>query len=95
MRLNSEIIDYFKRKTESLPTKAEVYLFGSRVAGQLKGGDLDIMILSEEPLDRMLLRQIRIDFFKRFGWQKLDLVNFTHGESHPFKSLILDEAKRL
>jgi predicted nucleotidyltransferase len=73
----------------------EVFLFGSRVADDLRGGDIDILILSEKPLNKKSLRQIKVDFYKQFGWQKLDLLNFTIEESHPFKSLILEEAEQL
>lgn len=95
MRLKPEIADYFRKQAISLPTKAEVYLFGSRVSDTLKGGDIDILILSEHTVDPEKIRQIKVEFYKRFGLQKLDLVNFTFDEQHPFKALIIEDAIRL
>jgi len=95
MRLKPKIAQYFKQKTACLQTRAEAYLFGSRVRETKRGGDIDILILSEDQISRKTLRQIKIDFYKEFGLQKLDLVNFTYDEQHPFKSLIMDEAIRL
>ncbi|MBT4290660.1 MAG: nucleotidyltransferase domain-containing protein [Deltaproteobacteria bacterium] len=95
MRLKPEITAYFKQKIECLPTRAEGYLFGSRTSDNKKGGDIDILVLSEQPIERKTLRQIKIDFYKKFGLQKLDLLNFTFDEQHPFKALIIEEAIRL
>jgi predicted nucleotidyltransferase len=95
MRLKPEVAHYFKQKVAELSPGAAVYLFGSRVNDTLKGGDIDILILSEAPLSKQSMRTIRIDFYKQFGWQKLDVVNYTYQESHPFKSLILEDAEQL
>ena len=50
-----------------------MYLFGSRVDDSKKGGDIDILILSDK-LTKRDLRKIRINFFKKFGEQKLDII---------------------
>ncbi len=67
---------------------AEIYLFGSRVDDQGRGGDIDILILSEKLIDNKRLREFRIKFFKIFGWQKIDLVNLTKDDESTFKKLI-------
>lgn len=92
MRLKKEVIDYFKSSILNQSQKVDVYLFGSRTDDTLRGGDIDILILSESTLSRTFLRTIKINFFKQFGMQKLDLINFTYIEKHPFKSLILEKA---
>ena len=95
MRIKSEIAHFFSLKIINLPEKAECFLFGSRTDDSKKGGDIDILILSDKIIERKTLRQIKVEFFKQFGWQKLDLINFTYDDPDPFKSLIMDEAIQL
>jgi predicted nucleotidyltransferase len=88
MRLNPEIRDYLKQMIqEKLPGSA-IYLFGSRADDNERGGDIDLMILTEEPADSRILRKIRIEFFKKFGWRKIDLVNLTYSNESAFRQLI-------
>ena len=52
---------------------AQVVLFGSRTDHEAKGGDIDLLIIS----DRIGMRdewKIRRDILDEIGWQKLDLV---------------------
>ena len=52
---------------------ARIILFGSRTDDHLKGGDIDLLIVS----DRIGLHQeweIRRDILDEIGWQKLDLI---------------------
>ncbi len=77
--------------TEHLP-KSDVYLFGSRVDESKKGGDIDILILSDRELKRKEKALIEFAFFKKFGEQKLDLVSYRYDEKCPFKEVALEEA---
>lgn len=95
MRLKPEIKAYIKSASNKLFPGSDVYLFGSRLNDELKGGDIDIMLLSDSKIDSRIIRKFRIDFIKRFGWQKLDLVNFTKNENSTFKQLILQDAEIL
>lgn len=83
------IKDYFST------TSACVYLFGSRVCDTAKGGDIDIMILSEKKIEHSQLRVFRREFFKKFGFRKIDIVNYTFGEESTFKSIISANAIKL
>lgn len=52
---------------------AQVILFGSRADDHAKGGDIDLLIVS----DRISFHQewvIRRDILDEIGWQKLDLI---------------------
>lgn len=93
MRLRPEIKTFIKETAEKLFPNTEIYLFGSRLNNQERGGDIDILILSEQKINRKKLRQFRIVFYKKFGWQKIDLVNFTKDEKSTFKQLILPNAQ--
>ena len=73
----------------AIDDEVEIYLFGSRVRDNQRGGDIDILILSNERLSRRILREVKINFYERFGCQKIDLVNFTFEEEDSFKELAL------
>ena len=58
---------------------ARVILFGSRTDDRARGGDIDLLVVS----DRIGFRQewaIRRDILDEIGWQKLDLVVRRHSE---------------
>jgi len=95
MRLKPEIIQFIREQARQLFPGVRIYLFGSRLSDRTKGGDIDICLLSEERIDKKQLRIFRREFYKRFGWQKIDLVNFTHTDQSAFKQLIMSEAEPL
>ena len=95
MRLDDEIKDFLKQAIGEKIPGAELYLFGSRTDDEAKGGDIDLMILTTNPIEKKILRPIRIEFFKKFGWQKLDLVNFTKDDNSVFKRIIQTTAIEL
>jgi uncharacterized protein len=88
MRLDHQIISFFKQKIVDQIPGAKIYLFGSRVSDKERGGDIDLMILTNSLIDKRIIRAIRVEFFKSFGWQKIDLVNFTFTDDSAFKQLI-------
>ncbi|MFC0877816.1 nucleotidyltransferase family protein [Saccharicrinis sp. FJH2] len=92
MRLKPEILTYIRETSQSLFPGSDIYLFGSRVNDEAKGGDIDLLILSEQKIEKKHLRQFRVEFYKRFGWQKIDLVNFLKTEDSTFKNIILPKA---
>ncbi len=53
--------------------EAKVYLFGSRVDNQSRGGDIDLLILSEV-ITEQERRALKIELYDCLGEQKLDLV---------------------
>ena len=95
MRLNNQLIVFFKQSIVEKIPEAKIYLFGSRASDDTVGGDIDILIISKNPMNRILLRSIRIEFYKRFGWQKLDLINFTENDQSVFRQIIQSNAIEL
>ena len=71
---------------------AEVYLFGSRLHCDFKGGDIDILVIGKKRLTGQEKRNIKIAFYKKFGEQKLDIVSFIQTEPSNFKELLLLDA---
>ncbi|WP_309498797.1 nucleotidyltransferase domain-containing protein [Sulfurovum sp.] len=91
MRLGQEQIDLLKNKLKALSLNAKIYLFGSRVDDTKKGGDIDLLVVSDE-ITKKDLRILRVEFFKYFGEQKLDIV-LDNGEfKNPFTKHIFQKA---
>lgn len=95
MRISVEQIDLLKNEILSVLPDAVVYLFGSRMDDNRKGGDIDIMILSDRKMNWKEKAGIRWRYFERFGEQKLDIISATFKEDDPFKHIVLNEGVRL
>ncbi len=95
MRIKKEIAEFITHYVKENFPDARVYLFGSRADDNKKGGDIDVLILSNEKLSFSDLSKMRISFYKSFGEQKIDLVNFTYFEDSPFKEIALSQAIKL
>lgn len=78
---------------QSLDKDARVYLFGSRVDDTKKGGDIDLLIMSEK-LTRDDKRTIKIKLYELLGEQKIDLV-VAADVSEPFVKLALETGVQL
>ena len=76
MRLTDFQIEAIVSSTRKIfSDKALVYLFGSRVDDELKGGDIDLMISDED--DHLTLQKkiiFLVDLKRKIGDQKIDLV---------------------
>lgn len=70
----------------------KIYLFGSRTNDLKKGGDIDLLFLTEKPIQKYLLRKFRVAFYKKYGWQKIDIVNFQEHQESTFRALISKDA---
>ena len=91
MRLSSDEICCLKDSLKKLSNEAKIYLFGSRVDDNKKGGDIDLLILSDN-LSKQDIRKLRLDFFKKFGEQKIDIVLDKLDMKKPFTKLIFQKA---
>ncbi|MBL0048369.1 MAG: nucleotidyltransferase domain-containing protein [Bacteroidetes bacterium] len=95
MRLKPDMAAYFKSASAQFSSRSEVWLFGSRVDDTKKGGDIDLLILSEEKIASPEISKFYWKFQQLFGEQKLDIVNYTFTENVNFKALILTNAVKL
>ncbi len=48
MRISNEEINVLKSKLAELSCDAKLYLFGSRLDDDKKGGDIDLLVLSDK-----------------------------------------------
>ena len=91
VRLAKEQISLLKETLTSISNDASLYLFGSRTDTEKKGGDIDLLIVSNK-VTKKDLRLLRIEFFKYFGEQKLDIVLDDGTFSKPFNKHIFKKA---
>ena len=89
MRLNLKEQINIKQIIEQFDPKALVYLFGSRVDDNKRGGDIDLLVLSEH-LGFTEQRKIKIKLYELIGEQKIDLL-IAKNTSSPFIQLVLED----
>ncbi len=89
MRLTNSEISEIKNVITTFDPNASVVLFGSRADDTKKGGDIDLLILSEilNPQDK---RNIKIALKDKLGDQKIDVVLSIKGEE-PIAKIALQE----
>ena len=75
MRLNQHYINSIKKYFIQIFKNGEIYLFGSRIDDSKKGGDIDLYLVVENPIN---LFEKKIKFLARLkrelGEQKIDIV---------------------
>ncbi len=93
MRLSDQeknaVIDAVHQKDPN----ATVYLFGSRVDDHSRGGDIDLLILSEKLTfsDKI---DIKLALYKRIGEQKIDII-IDKDLTRPFTRIAARQGQRL
>ena len=92
MRIDPVYAEHFKASVRRFLPDADLYLFGSRAKDDLKGGDIDLLVLGPRELSDQEKREIKIGFYKAFGERKIDIVSFAKNDPAPFKQLALLEA---
>jgi predicted nucleotidyltransferase len=73
MRLTNSEADAIREEVRHLDPDAELYLYGSRTDDNARGGDIDLLVVSDKLTLRDVLR-MRSRILDRIGWQQLDLV---------------------
>ncbi len=73
MRLTEKEISSIKKNILDFDSDAKIYLFGSRVNDKAKGGDIDVLIISNKIGFNEKLK-ITTGIFKEIEEQKIDLV---------------------
>lgn len=73
MRLTEREISTIKSNILSFDNEAKIYLFGSRVNDSEKGGDIDILVISDK-IGFIEKIKIKTGIFKEIEEQKLDIV---------------------
>jgi predicted nucleotidyltransferase len=76
---------------------AEVYIFGSRLDNDRKGGDIDLYITTDMPASEIIRRKIDllVDMEKAIGEQKIDVVINYHAKQRPIYEIAEKEGVKL
>ena len=96
MRLSAHEVQVILEEVGCLDFAAEVYLFGSRARDDLKGGDIDLVVLSEKLKfsDKLTLL---VKLKSRLGDQKIDvkIASRQFAGSDPFILSVMPGAQKL
>ena len=93
MRLSKQEIDNIKNVISVFDPNAVVYLFGSRVYDNKRGGDIDLLVFSEK-ITFDMRRQIKIRLYDCLGEQKIDIL-LAKDTDDPFVRIAMKEGVRL
>ncbi len=95
MRIKQDQKLFFRKTINAVLPDADIFLFGSRANDQLKGGDIDILVISKDKLSFQQIRNLKIAFYKQFGQQQIDIVTLKRDEPSTFRELALLDAVKL
>jgi hypothetical protein len=95
MRLKASERHAILRHAARFAPGGDSYLFGSRTNPNARGGDIDLLLLTDAKLPLRSLREMRRAILREIGEQKLDIVNFPRQAEHPFKDLALSGGVKL
>lgn len=73
MRLTKDECKLIKEIFKNYDPSAKIYLFGSRVHDDKKGGDIDLLVLSSK-ITEANRREIKLKLYDAIGEQKIDLL---------------------
>ncbi|MCL4547303.1 MAG: nucleotidyltransferase domain-containing protein [Bacteroidetes bacterium] len=93
MRLKKNEIEKIREVIGGYDRHADVYLFGSRVDDNKRGGDIDLLVFSNKLTFNENLK-IKIELKKILGDQRIDLI-IKRDKSDPFVDLIFDSSIKL
>jgi uncharacterized protein len=95
MRLAAHEVAAVCEEVRQLDPAADIYLFGSRADDSARGGDIDLLVISDHLGFRDLLR-LRRAILDRIGWQQLDLIIRRREELHePLVAMALETGIKL
>jgi hypothetical protein len=87
MRLSDVELDAIRRTIANLDPEARVYLFGSRTDDTRRGGDIDLLIMSNN-LKHDDRGRICWNLWEQIGEQKIDII-IARDDADPFVKIAL------
>jgi len=93
MRISNNEKNAIVKSVKTVDNTAKIWLFGSRVDNDKKGGDIDIAILSDK-INRIQKYCIKYAIEEKIGLQKIDIV-VSKDLAQPFFSYAVSKGVRL
>jgi predicted nucleotidyltransferase len=93
MRLSETERQIISQTIHQADAAAAVYLYGSRVEDEAKGGDIDLLVLSQK-IDLMKKLDILAQLHRRLGERKIDLT-ICPDATRPFAKLAIQSGIRI
>lgn len=90
MRLRKSEKESIVKAIKSIDPDSKIYLFGSRANDSLKGGDIDLLIVTDKLTYEDKL-SIKKRLFSEIEEQKIDIIISQSGDE-PFVKMIFDQA---
>ncbi len=94
MRLSESEQQTIKESVSVFDKQAKVVLFGSRTKDTARGGDIDLLIISDN-IKQQNLGQIRWQLWEKLGEQKIDLVLSTSQLTDTFARIAFEQGEVL
>ena len=92
MRLSEEEKEsIISAAVEAFDGPTAVYLFGSKADDTRKGGDIDLLVLSDTIPDRSKIRIFKILLEEKLGERRIDVVSAAFDSEDTFVTLIKQE----
>jgi predicted nucleotidyltransferase len=95
MRLKKDIVEYLKILAFQIFNSKDIWLFGSRVDDNLKGGDIDLYLETEKKDILILKINFLREFEKKFGEQKVDLIVNNFSKEKEIFKIAKESGKKL
>lgn len=86
VRLSKEEVETIKSIVKKYDPAAEILIFGSRTDLTKRGGDIDMLIVSDK-IDYRIRRKIRVDLQLALGDRKVDLIITDNPEKNEFTKI--------
>lgn len=93
MRLAPEERSAISDAIHQADADALIYLFGSRVDDEAKGGDIDLLVLSRT-INLMTKLDILAQLHRKLGERKIDIAVYPDA-TRPFPRMVMPEGGRL
>ncbi len=94
IRLSPEEIEAIKRIIKKYDQDARIILFGSRTDPEKRGGDIDLIVVSEK-IDDNTRRMIRVELILTLGERKIDLIVTDNPSENLFTKIMAEAGIKL
>ncbi len=94
MRLSKHEVQTIRHAVQEADPQAKVCLFGSRLDDSAKGGDIDLLVISESLADKDA-GAIRWKLWEQLGEQKIDILISPQALAKPFARLVYAQSEPL